>query len=37
MPAEKLTVRELAERARIHRKTFYLHYPSIEALYQELM
>ena len=37
MPAEKITVRELAGRARIHRKTFYLHYPSIEALYQELM
>ena len=25
MPAEKITVRALAERARIHRKTFYLH------------
>ena len=37
MPAEKITVKELAGRARIHRKTFYLHYPSIEALYQELM
>ena len=37
MPAEKITVKELADRARIHRKTFYLHYTSIEALYQDMM
>ena len=27
MDAEKITVKALAERAGIHRKTFYLHYP----------
>lgn len=37
MPAEKITVKELTERARIHRKTFYLHYNSIEALYEEML
>ena len=31
--ADRVTVKELAERARIHRKTFYLHFESIEALY----
>ncbi len=36
MPAEKITVKELTDRARIHRKTFYLHYTSIEALYQDM-
>lgn len=29
MPAEKITVKELTDRARIHRKTFYLHYTTI--------
>lgn len=37
MNAEKITVKELTDRARIHRKTFYLHYTSIEALYQDMM
>ena len=37
MPAEKITIKELADRAMIHRKTFYLHYTSIEALYQDMM
>lgn len=37
MPAEKITIKELADRARIHRKTFYLHYTTIEALYQDMM
>lgn len=37
MPAEKITIKELTDRARIHRKTFYLHYTSIEALYQDMM
>ena len=37
MPADIITVKELAERARIHRKTFYLHYNSIEALYEEML
>ncbi|MCI8365977.1 MAG: TetR/AcrR family transcriptional regulator [Eggerthellaceae bacterium] len=31
--ADRVTVKEFAERARIHRKTFYLHFESIEALY----
>lgn len=33
--AKRITVKELAERAGINRKTFYLHYDSIEALYSE--
>ncbi len=37
MPVEKITVRELTDRARIHRKPFYLHYTTIEALYQDMM
>ena len=37
MPADKITVKELTERARIHRKTFYMHYNSIEALYEEML
>lgn len=37
MPAEKITVKELAERARIHRKTFYLHYTCIEALFEDMI
>ena len=32
---KRITVKELAERAGINRKTFYLHYDSIEALYLE--
>ena len=30
MPYEKITIKELCERAIINRKTFYLHYNSIE-------
>ena len=37
MPPGKITVRELSERARINRKTFYLHYTSIEDLYNEML
>lgn len=37
MDASKITVKELAERARIHRKTFYLHYTSIEALFEDML
>lgn len=37
MSPNKITVKELAERARINRKTFYLHYTSIEALYNEML
>ncbi len=37
MAADKITIKELTDRARIHRKTFYLHYTSIEALYQDMM
>ncbi len=36
-PGERLTVRELAERSDINRKTFYLHYPCIEDLLQDLL
>lgn len=35
-PMEKLTIKELAERADIDRKTFYLHYDSIAGLVDEL-
>ncbi|MCD8073431.1 MAG: TetR/AcrR family transcriptional regulator [Lachnospiraceae bacterium] len=37
MDAQDITIRELADRARIHRKTFYLHYTSIEALYADVL
>ena len=36
MDAGKITVSELAKRAGIHRKTFYLHYETIDYLYDEL-
>ena len=35
-PAD-MTVKELAERAQIHRKTFYLHYTCIEALFEDMI
>jgi AcrR family transcriptional regulator len=37
MDASEITVKDLTERARIHRKTFYLHYTCIEALYEDLL
>ncbi|KIR03693.1 Transcriptional regulator, TetR family [Lachnospiraceae bacterium TWA4] len=37
MDADQITIKELTDRARIHRKTFYLHYTSIEALYADLL
>ena len=37
MDPSKITVKELTERAHIHRKTFYLHYTSIEALFEDLL
>ncbi|MDK2961765.1 MAG: hypothetical protein PWP20_891 [Eubacteriaceae bacterium] len=37
MDAPKITVKELTERARIHRKTFYLHYTSIDALFEDML
>ena len=37
MDVSKITVKELTERARIHRKTFYLHYTSIEALFEDML
>lgn len=36
MPLEKITVRELAQRAEIHKATFYLHYHDIYALSESL-
>ena len=33
----RITIKELTERAQINRKTFYLHYPYKEALYDALM
>ncbi len=35
-PLEKITIRELAQLAQIHKATFYLHYPDIYALSEEL-
>lgn len=35
-PLERITIRELAELAQIHKATFYLHYPDIYALSEEL-
>lgn len=35
--ASGITVKELTDRAMIHRKTFYLHYTSIEALYEDIL
>lgn len=37
MDANKIHVNTLAERAQIHRKTFYLHYTSIEALFEDML
>lgn len=37
MNAEDITVKELTERARVHRKTFYLHYTCIEALFEDML
>ena len=34
---ESINVKNLAERAGIHRKTFYLHYTCIEALYEDAL
>lgn len=35
--AANISIKELTERAMIHRKTFYLHYTCIEALYEDLL
>ena len=37
MDADKITIRELTDRARIHYKTFYLHYTCIEALFEDVI
>lgn len=37
MDASRITIRELTDRAMIHRKTFYLHYTCIEALYEDML
>lgn len=37
MDADKITIRELTNRARIHYKTFYLHYTCIEALFEDII
>ena len=36
MDASDITIKELTDRAMIHRKTFYLHYTCIEALYEDM-
>lgn len=36
MPFEEITVKELADRAMISRKTFYLHYETLDDLLEEL-
>ncbi len=35
--ASEISIKELTERAMIHRKTFYLHYTCIEALYEDVL
>jgi len=35
-PAD-ITIKELTDRAQIHRKTFYLHYTCIEALFEDMI
>jgi len=37
MEPSKITVKELSERALIHRKTFYLHYSTIDALFEDML
>lgn len=37
MDASQITIKELTDRAVIHRKTFYLHYTTIEALYEDIL
>ena len=37
MSPSEIQVKELAERAQIHRKTFYLHYSCIEALFEDMI
>ena len=37
MSPSEIQVKELAERAQIHRKTFYLHYTCIEALFEDMI
>lgn len=37
MNPDDITVKELTERAHIHRKTFYLHFTCIEALYEDTL
>lgn len=37
MNPSDITVKELSERAQIHRKTFYLHYTCIEALFEDMI
>lgn len=37
MDADKITIRELTNRARIHYKTFYLHYTCIEDLFEDVI
>ena len=36
MDYEQISIKELTERARINRKTFYLHYSSLDDLLREL-
>ena len=36
MDYEKITVRELTDRAMINRKTFYLHYETLDELLEEV-
>lgn len=35
--SDDIQIKELAERAMIHRKTFNLHYICIEALYEDIL
>lgn len=37
MDPHNITIKELTQRAKIHRKTFYLHYSSLEALFEDML
>ena len=37
MKASDIKIKELTDRAMIHRKTFYLHYTCVEALFEDVM
>lgn len=37
MPLERITVKDLCEKAMVNRRTFYLHYDSIDSILEEIL